>query len=313
MSKGKTMRVILVSSDEHGQRALGVLYGIPEVDVIAIFTVRDEMIPNTCGYSNFAEIIKSQGTPVYKVRNINSEENIQLLQNLSPDFIFVVGWSQILSKEILDIPKQGCIGYHPTELPKHRGRAPIPWSIIHDLRQSAVTLFYLDEGVDSGDVLAQRSFSIDFKDTATTMFHKIGNIITELVAEVVPLLVEGRAPRQRQDNARATYWPKRVPEDGLIDWNQSAYALYNWIRALTHPYPGAFTYYQDKKLTIWKAFLADLAEKGTPGMIVGSFDSGVKITAGEGGLILEDFELETPEGGTLTIENFRPKSGEILG
>jgi methionyl-tRNA formyltransferase len=245
------------------------------------------------GYVDFGEISSRYRFSLERTSNINSKENINLINKLSPDLIFVIGWSQLLSEEILHIPPLGCVGIHPTKIPRGRGRAPIPWTIIKGLKKSAVTMFYLKEGVDCGDIISQKDFEVFPWDDAHSLYERIQTIHIELVRENLKPLLGGVAARIPQDHSRATYWPKRSPGDGIIDWQKTAWEIYNWIRALTHPYPGAFTYYKGKRIYIWKAdFIKEVSSShgAKEGAIIGeiygtgSGNSGVVINAIEGKL-----------------------------
>lgn len=222
-----------------------------KANIEAILTKRDN---KACDSVDFSVIAEKFGIPFYEIKNINNEKNISILKNIQPDVLWVLGWSQILKENVLDTPAVGCIGSHPTKLPRYRGRAPIPWTIIKGLKESALTFFWLDKGTDTGDILAQKEFSVDFEDTATTLYEKMIEKGKEIIKEYLPLIESGNPPRIKQNEKEfIESWPKRTPEDSLIDWNKGAVEVYNLIRATTHPYPGAFTYQNGDKLIIWGA------------------------------------------------------------
>ena len=241
-------------------------------------------------YSDFAsfDVIskKSQILRHIKVNNINDEENLRVIKEINPDLILVMGWSQLLKNDIIDIPRLGVIGSHPTELPKYRGRSPIPWSIIKNLKESALTFFYIQNGVDNGDILDQKKFSINENDNATIIYNKIIQIGKELLEKNLLLIEENKSKRIKQDESQfIENWPKRNPEDGLIDWNNDSKSIHRLIRATTTPYPGAFTYLKGKKLTIWDADY-NLKEDGEPGIILQMLPL-VKVGTGNGILIIK--------------------------
>lgn len=169
--------------------------------------------------------------------------------------IIQVGWSQIIQDEILALPKLGCVGFHSSLLPKDRGGSPINWAIIRGETVWGVTLYYLDPGIDNGDIIAQKKFAIGLNDTCKSVYQKAGKAMVQMLQENIPLLLEGKAPRTPQAESEATYNRRRKPEEGLIDWNKSAKELYDWIRAQTHPYPGAFTFLNSTKCYIWQSKL----------------------------------------------------------
>jgi len=188
-------------------------------------------------------------------------------------------------------------GMHPTLLPRHRGRAPIPWALLSGLARTGVTLFeILDATADSGLIVGQRVVDIAPDETATTLFEKISDAHIELVREYVPRLLGWSAPRFPQDERRASTWPKRVPEDGIIDWDTRAAYLNDWVRAQTRPYPGAFTWFGDDKIVVWRASAVDLYVEAPAGLIVTQRPEGVIVACGEGGLVLEEVETNVTLG-----------------
>lgn len=221
-----------------------------------------------------------------KVNNINDEENLRVIKEINPDLILVMGWSQLLKNDIINIPRLGVIGSHPTELPKYRGRSPIPWSIIKNLKESALTFFYIQSGVDNGDILDQKRFTINENDNATIIYNKIIRIGKKLLEKNLTHLQEGKSKRIKQDESQfIENWPKRNPEDGLIDWNNDSKSIHRLIRATTIPYPGAFTFIKGKKLTIWDADY-NLKDEGNPGIIL-QIEPIVKVGTRNGILIIK--------------------------
>ncbi len=246
-------------------------------------------------YVSFDEITQKYGITNIKVQKTNDERNIRFLKKIQPDLILVMGWSHLLKDEILKIPKLGIIGSHPTELPKYRGRTPISWSIIKDLKESALTFFYITEGADEGDILDQRKFQITNKDDAESLYKKITNLGKEMIVYNLPLLEKGAAPRIKQDPSKfIEYWQKRDTKDGLIDWSKSGKEIHNLVRATTHPYPGAFTFFKSSKIKIWKADYLDELSQGV-GKIMDVKDGAVKIGTGKGVLLLHKISINDVE------------------
>jgi len=217
-----------------------------------------------------------------------------------------MGWSQIIHNEILNIPSIGVIGSHPTELPKYRGRAPIPWTIWKELKESALTFFFMEEGIDDGDILDQKKFKIGPDDDATLLYEKITDLGKQMLIQNLPLLKNGKATRIKQDNTKfVEYWEKRTPEDGKIHWSKSAKEIHKLIKATTHPYPGAFTFFDKSKLTIWKARVKD--SLGDIGKILDSSEEGVLVGTGDGSILIQrasmEKGIETNAGKLLTKKN----------
>jgi methionyl-tRNA formyltransferase len=180
---------------------------------------------------------------------------------------------------------------HPTLLPRHRGRATIPWAILTGLARTGVTLFEIvDATADSGAIVGQAVLDISRDETATTLFARIADAHVELVRSIVPQIIERTAPRVQQDPSRASTWPKRTPGDGIIDWETRAPYLYDWVRAQTRPYPGAFTFLGDEKVIVWGARPVALDVAAPAGTIVDVGASGPVVACGEGALVLEEVQ-----------------------
>lgn len=192
--------------------------------------------------------------PVYEIENINKEE--KLFKSLTPDFVIMAGWRQIISENILKIPSKGFIGFHPALLPKDRGSAPIINTILTGLKKSGVTMFYVNEGTDSGDIIGQVKFDVSDNDYAGDIYQKVIQGGKELIKRFLPLLVKDTAPRIPQRENEATYFPKRSLKDNEINLNNtSPEDIYKKIRALSKPYNGAYIKIKNKKIIIWRAQL----------------------------------------------------------
>jgi methionyl-tRNA formyltransferase len=180
---------------------------------------------------------------------------------------------------------------HPTLLPRHRGRASIPWALLSGLARTGVTLFEIvDETADSGAIVGQAVVEIQPDDTATTLFERVAAGHLDLIREYVPQLLARTAPRIPQDPLRASVWHRRRPADGIIDWETRAPYLYDWVRAQTRPYPGAFTFLGDAKVVVWRARPVELVEAAPAGTVVAASPEGPVVACGEGGLLLEEVE-----------------------
>lgn len=275
------MKIVYVSGVKFGLELLREILQ-NNFDIIAVFSYDETKKYVYSDYANFDDICDKNGIKNIKVNNINDEENIELLRSMTPDLILVMGWSQLLKKEILETSIFGVIGSHPTELPKYRGRAPIPWSIIKELKESALTFFYIEEGVDDGDILDQQKFNINDNDDASILYDKITTIGKSMIIKNLNKLQNGSSKRIKQDPSKfLEYWPKRTIEDGLIDWSKSAKEISTLIRASTHPYPGAFTYYNNKKLKVFKATYLD-NKTSNPGKILSITHDEVHVGTGNG-------------------------------
>jgi len=246
------LKLAFVGCVGEGRRSAETLLAMGE-RLDAIFTLRPERAVRVSGAVPWEDLAQAHEIPLHYVRNINDEEPVRILRELEPDLIFCVGWTQLLRKPILEIPRIGCIGFHASLLPRYRGRAPVNWAIINGEKETGNTMMLLDDGVDTGDVIAQRRFPIEEHDTCATVYDKVARSEEEMLREVMPLIHAGRMPRRAQNHAEATVMPKRTPADGIIDWSRTTRQLYDWVRALTHPYPGAFTTVEGRRVWVWKA------------------------------------------------------------
>jgi methionyl-tRNA formyltransferase len=220
--------------------------------------------------------------PVVESADVNAPETLAQIRALSPDFIFVIGWSQICRREFLQLPKYGCLGYHPALLPKNRGRAVIAWTILQRLKRAGGSLFWLAEGVDTGDLLLQRSFSIASDETARTLYDKHQRLLPVILRAALKMLSSGNLRREKQDESKASYCARRTAEDGWIDWTRPANEIWTLIRAVGKPYPGAFTLANLRKLTVWSAELALRRPFwGMPGQIQEITNAGVLVQCGD--------------------------------
>jgi methionyl-tRNA formyltransferase len=227
--------------------------------VVAVFTHADDP-REEIWFRSVRELAETHGLPVFAPDSVNTPEWIERIAALQPEFLFSFYYRKILCKEILVLAKRGALNLHGSLLPKYRGRCPVNWVLIHDERETGVTLHYMEERPDRGDIVAQGAVPISDDDTAFTLFRKMTEAAALLMRESYPLLVSGQAPRLAQAQAQASYFGGRKPEDGRIEWNQPARAIFNLVRAVTHPYPGAFTSWQGRRLYVWEARPAPAAQ-----------------------------------------------------
>jgi len=285
------MRVVWVSYDTIGRECL-LAASEAGAEIAAVVTLPGPIDPDRSGQCSFDEPATSLGVPLLKLENVNAPETVEAVRAVEPDSIFVVGWSQLVHEELIALAPKGVFGMHPTLLPRHRGRAPIPWAILSGLARTGVTLFEIvDATADSGPIVGQIGVEVAADETATTLMDKVTRAHVELIREFLPLLVAGTASRRAQDARRASTWPRRTPSDGIIDWETRAEYLYDWVRAQTRPYPGAFTYVGDEKLVVWRARPVPWEDEAPAGTVVAD---GPVVACGEGALLLEEVEGPSP-------------------
>lgn len=298
------MRVAVFAYHNIGYECLKVLIEANE-EIVAVVTHEDDP-KEEIWFSSVAELARRYHLAVYAPSNPNTPDFIALMRSLAPDLIFSFYYRRLLSKELLTIPPLGGINLHGSLLPKYRGRSPVNWVLINGETETGVTLHYMTEKADAGDVIAQRAVSIDVDDTALSLYRKLTTAAVELFKDSYPLIKSEVAPRTPQDSRLATTYGGRCSEDGRIVWEKSAQAIYNLIRAVTHPYPGAFTYYQGRKLYVWGSMVNSQSSivigqsstvNGTaPGTIQGvEKDKGVLVSTGEGRLLLTGVQFEGEE------------------
>jgi methionyl-tRNA formyltransferase len=288
------MRTVWVSFDTIGRDCLEAAVDAG-ADVVGVVTLAGPVDPNRSGQCSFDEVAARIGAEVVETADINADETLAAVKALDPALIFVVGWSQLVHDPFIALAREGVFGMHPTLLPRHRGRAPIPWAILTGLARTGVTLFEIvDATADSGAIVGQEVVDIAPDETATRLFDRLATAHVDLIRGYVPQIVAGSAPRVPQDPQRASSWPKRVPSDGIIDWETRAPYLYDWVRAQTRPYPGAFTFLGDEKVVVWRARPVEHGGAAPAGTIVAEQEDGPVVACGEGALLLE--EVETGAG-----------------
>jgi methionyl-tRNA formyltransferase len=290
------MRTVWVSFDTIGRDCLEAAADAG-ADVVGVVTLPGPVDPNRSGQCSFDDMAARLGAELHETRDVNSTATLAFVGGLEPEAIFVVGWSQLVRDGFIALAQTGVFGMHPTLLPRHRGRAPIPWAILSGLARTGVTLFEIrDATADSGLVVGQEVVELAPRETATTLFAKLSDAHVALIREHVPLLRAAQAPRSPQDERRASSWPKRTPPDGIIDWETRASYLDAWVRAQTRPYPGAFTWLGEAKVVVWGACSLDEHVESPAGMIVSERPEGLVVACGEGALVLEEVETDVTLG-----------------
>ncbi len=234
------------------------------------------------------------GAKLATVARTNDPETLLLVRAARPDYVFVVGWSQLCGQDFLAIGAKGSIGYHPAPLPRLRGRAAIPWTILLDEPISASSLFWIGAGTDDGDILAQHYFHVARDETAQGLYDKHMDALRTMLRGVLPRLAAGEQPRTPQDERYATWATRRTPADGAIDWRQSAISIDRLVRAVGRPYPGAFTRSGDRRITVWATQPVEGAERhhAMPGQIVARHGHVLTVQTGQGLLDLVEWEIE---------------------
>ena len=290
--------------------------GIPALEAVlasgapvaAVLTLKPEVAASRSGAADYGPLCRRFGVPLHFVTSVNDPESRALLQGL--DVVFVIGWSQILSPETLATARLGMIGAHASLLPKNRGSAPINWALIRGEHVTGNSLIWLAEGVDAGDIIDQTEFQISAYDTCGTLYERVATSNRDMILRALPQLLRGERvgtpqPRSSGGGGGAAVLPRRRPADGLIAWDQEACAVYNFVRALTRPYPGAFGWLDGRRWTVWRsALLPSSAGAATvaPGEVLGPVVSPVEQACGQ---------VVACAGGTLTLLEVEADDGTV--
>jgi methionyl-tRNA formyltransferase len=282
-------------------------------DIKAIFSHKDNPDEN-CWFDSVAEWGRTHYIPIFCPPTVNTAEWVTKIRGMQPDVMFSFYYRSMLSHEILSIPPGGAFNLHGSLLPAYRGRCPVNWVLVNGEHRTGVTLHYMVEKPDAGDLVGQKEVPIDFEDTAVTVYHKLCTAATELLEALLPLIKQGTTPRTPQDLQSGSYYGGRSPEDGKIDWHWPVMRIYNLIRAVTEPYPGAFTHLPDgEKALIWCGLPEETGHSAHEPGTVELEDGYVFVRASEGRLRLVDIELP---GQRLTnpniFEYFKTRKGSIL-
>lgn len=228
-------------------------------------TLKDELARGKSGRIYLDDLAKRTHTPLVKIKHINDAYSIRTIRDANLDWLFIVGWSQIADASVLSSVRQGVLGMHPTLLPEGRGRASIPWAILKRLPETGVTLFKLDEGVDTGPILAQERIVLSDDETATRLYARIGIAHKLLIRNIWGKLVSNCIEVAPQDQGSGSYWPARRPQDGQLDLTMTVAEVDCLVRATTRPYPGAFFESELGRLRIWSGEAGNTASSdGVP-------------------------------------------------
>lgn len=286
------MRIVVLGYHNIGCRCLEVLIRKNQ-NVVAVFTHQDDPDENVW-FDSVADLARAHGLPCHFPGNINDPGWVDRLRALRPDLIFSFYFRQMLSRKILAVPSRGAINLHGSYLPWYRGRCPVNWVLVNGERETGVTLHYMVERPDAGDIIAQAKVAIDSEDTALTLYRKMEKAAARVLDQALPQIVAGTNARTAQKLSEGSYFGGRRPKDGWIDWTKSSIEIHNLIRAVTRPYPGAFSFLRGKKLFVWKAKALDSIasmENKPPGTIEIQ-DGSILVATGHGAIRILECQIE---------------------
>ncbi|MFQ6049204.1 MAG: methionyl-tRNA formyltransferase, partial [Phycisphaerae bacterium] len=296
-----------VSSSWHCLRALIR----NRLDVRAVCGLHERHAATVSDYRSLRDLADQAHLPFLAFDRLAEPAVHRFLSDHHADLLFAVGISQMVPRRLIDLFPAGAIGFHPTMLPKMRGRAPVAWTILLD-EQPAVSLFFLTDQPDAGDIVLQRPVQKRPDDYAADLIARTNQALEACIDQLAPAIRTGNLPAAPQDPALATYLARRSRADGLIDFRQPAERIYRLIRATSRPYPGAFTHHHGRELIVWRARPHPRNDHlGSPGQIVAVDPScGLLVQTGDGLLWLTELQF-AGHSGPARPDNFRP--GQRLG
>lgn len=276
------------------------------MNVVSVYGLAPEFSKKVSGFQDLKPVAEHAGLRFKYFEKINSEWIVDELKSLEVDLFFVIGLSQLIDEELINTPKFGCIGYHPTKLPKGRGRGAIAWTVLGKV-ESAATFFKIDSGADSGEIIFSEPVNLNGTEYAQDVIDKLMIAISTGLDSFLPKLKKGQMSLISQNEDVASYLEIRRPNDGYIDWLSPAKDIQSLIRAVSKPLPGAFTFFQDNKIYIWKAdFLYDYNIQGVVGRVLKVDEIGFYVQAGVGVVHVTDFSI-------VPNDAYSPKVGDKLG
>lgn len=281
--------VVVYAYSQIGHECLKTLITLG-AKIVGVFTHEDNP-HETIWFPSVATLGRQHGLRVYSPVDPNTTTEIQHLHSLAPEIIFSFYYRSLLTNPIIQYPRLGAFNLHGSLLPRYRGRSPVHWAIIKGETQTGATLHHMTAKPDAGDIVDQLPVSIDVADTALDVTHKVAGAACHIVTRQWGALMSGTAPRIAQDNTKASYFGGRGPQDGLIHWPSSSKTIYNLIRAVTRPFPGAFTPYAGKQMIIWRAKPYPDTLTTAPGTVLSQ--EPFRIACGEGFLEILDHEITT--------------------
>lgn len=290
------MRILFIGTVLSSLRFLTSLLDM-KANIVGVITKKAS--PYNSDFSDISPLCLQHSIPVKYSADINQEDVLEWAESLHPDIIFCFGYSELLKSDILQLAPLGVVGFHPAKLPKNRGRHPIIWALALGLEETSSTFFFMDEGADSGEILNQKDISITYEDNALSLYSKIIDTGISQLRKIVPDLAHRTFTSIPQDHSLANYWRKRSPQDGKIDFRMSSRAIYNLVRALARPYPGAHLEYLGQDVKIWKVIeLPQDSHNIESGKILRSNSDCIEVKCYDGAIRIVEHEFsDLPQPG----------------
>ena len=309
------MKIVFMGTPDF---AVGALEALVEAghDVVAVVTQPDK--PKGRGkemqQTPVKECALKHNIEVFQPVKIKTPEAVEVLRGYGAELFVVAAFGQILSKEILDMPKFGCVNIHASLLPKYRGAAPIQWAILDGEKETGVTIMQMNEGLDTGDMLTKVVVPIEDTDTGESLFDKLAEAGAKLLIETIPQIEAGELTPQPQDDSLSTYAKMIKKEMGLIDWKKEAVVLERLVRGM-NSWPSAYTHFNGKTLKIWESEIEEGNRNMAPGMVAEVTKNSIKVQTGQDLLVLKQIQLEGKKRMDVAsfLLGYKVEPGTVLG
>ncbi|MFZ3065743.1 MAG: methionyl-tRNA formyltransferase [Nitrospirota bacterium] len=308
------MKIVFMGTPEFAVPSLKALLNSKK-EITAVVTQPDK--PSGRGKRLTPPPIKvlalNSGVKILQPERLKDEAFLNALREINPDIIVVAAYGKILPKDIIQLPRYGCINVHASLLPKYRGAAPINWAIINGEKETGITIMQMDEGLDTGGILLQKGIEITKEDTAGTLTEKLSGLGAGLLIEALNAIEKGEIKAAEQDNSKASYAPMLKKEDGQIDWTKGAKDIYNIVWGMD-PWPGAFTYYKGELWKVWKVMHGNTG-KGRPGEILAADKDRIDVASKDN--VISIIEMQPANKKRMPVSEFlrghKVEAGVILG
>ncbi len=312
------MRIVFMGTPDFAVPCLEALVN-NEYDVVGIVTQPDKPFGRKQSELKAPPVkeaaIKYGIGTILQPAKVRTPEFLEAIRALEPDLIVTAAYGRILTKSVLDVPKLGCINVHASLLPRYRGAAPIQWAIINGDEKTGITTMFMDEGMDTGDILLKREIPILPDMTSQELFDELKLLGAEVLLDTLKALKNGSLVRTPQDNSKAVNVPMIIKEIGLVDWNRKAVEIHNLVRG-TNPWPGAFTYYKGSRMKIWRTAVLEGCPSvmpGKPGTIMRVQKDSLTVATGDGCLQIIELQFDSCRRMNACECGHNMDEGEVLG
>jgi methionyl-tRNA formyltransferase len=283
------MKIIFIGTVHFSKEILNKLINL-KANIVGVITKKNSNFNSD--FEDLTPLCIINNIPFAYFNDVNDDVALNWIKEKDPDIIFCFGWSSLLKENMLKLAPMGVIGFHPTLLPQNRGRHPLIWALALGLKKTGSTFFFMDNGIDSGDILSQKEIYIDDIDDAKSLYEKIIKTSSIQVEEFLPSLINKTFIKKSQNNFMTNYWRKRNFDDGKIDLRMTSRIIYNLVRALTHPYIGAHINYNGEHIKIWKVKEVEFKENNIePGKIIDIFENHIIIKCYDNAIELIEHEF----------------------